>query len=228
MKLILFDIDGTLLLSKGAGMRAMERAGKSVFGDHFTFEGITPAGGLDPMLVAQAAANHGIDDAHDHQDRFLGHYREALEDELRINAHRLQVMPGIMPLLEELRSRQDLILGLLTGNFAVTAKVKLNAAQIPWDWFRLGAFGDDGPYREDLPPVAIQRCADTTGHQINPEHVIIIGDTPRDIDCARANGCISLAVATGPYDTDQLASHGPDILVADLADPSPLMDVINA
>ena len=227
MKLLLFDIDGTLMLSKGAGMRAMERAGKIVYGPTFTFEGITPAGGLDPMLVAMAAANQGISDVERHRDRFREQYRDELENELRVNARHLQVMPGIMTLLEDLRQRNDAILALLTGNFMITSRVKLDAASIPWDWFRFGAFGDDGETREDLPPVAMQRCAATTGHHVSPSDIIIIGDTPRDIECAQANGCLSVAVATGPYTLDELAAHDPDVLAADLSDPTPLMALVN-
>ena len=127
-------------------------------------------------------------------------------------------MPGVFALVKDLQEREALTLGLLTGNFPETGGMKLRAGGLDPAWFPVAAWGSDGSSRRDLPAVAMSRYAEHAGNAIQPEDVTIIGDTPHDIDCARAGGCRSLGVATGHSSVNDLAAAGADWAVADLTD----------
>jgi phosphoglycolate phosphatase len=225
-KLLLFDIDGTLLSTQGAGMRAMRRAGIMVFGESFTFEGIEPAGGLDPMLVVAAAERCGIELADHHHSAFRETYCRILPEELAASGPRIRVMPGVIPLLEQLRNDPRVTLGVLTGNYGATAELKLRAGGIDPEAFVVRAFGDDGRDRPALVSVAMHRYEQLRGHRVPHRNIIVIGDTPRDVHAAAANGCPCLAVATGPYTVEQLTQAGADAVAQDLADPRILFQMI--
>jgi phosphoglycolate phosphatase-like HAD superfamily hydrolase len=214
--LLLFDLDGTLLLTHGAGVRCMERAGQQIWGPSFSLEGISFGGGLDPLILAEALQKLGqeLDDAL--HERFQRAYEAELRGELSANPT-VQVLPGIAPLLERVRRHERSILGLLTGNYAPTGIAKLEAAQIQPDWFSVKIWGDDGPTRPDLVRVAMTRSGN-----IPPSQVVVIGDTPRDVDCAAQNGCRSIAVATGGYSREELQAAGADIVFDDLSDSAAL------
>jgi len=226
VKLLLFDLDGTLLLTDGAGVRAMERAGRLVLGERFTLEGLTTAGGMDPLIYAEAAARAGVQDAHLHHETFRRTYLEELRTELAANGHRARVMPGIAELLDRLAGDPRVIVGMLTGNYAEAVPLKLAAVGLELERFAVVAFGDDAPTREALVSVALARAAGRTACSLTAADVIVIGDTPADIRCARANGCGLLAVATGRYSVDQLRQAGAEAVVQDLSDPSPLLRMI--
>jgi phosphoglycolate phosphatase-like HAD superfamily hydrolase len=132
-------------------------------------------------------------------------------------------MPGVADTLAILRSRPDLTLGLLTGNYTRAIPIKLGAIGVNPAWFEITAFGDEGESRAALVAVAIGKYAARSGAPVDPRRVIVIGDTPRDVDCARANGCISFAVATGKFDVEALRAAGADVVVPDLSDPEPLL-----
>lgn len=228
--LLLFDIDGTLLLTGGAGGRAMRAAADKLFGQTFTFEGIIFSGNLDPVIFAEAATNSSLEDHHEHHDLFRDTYLAELETALRREAATVESMPGIHDLLQQLHTRattqQDIVLGLLTGNYRQAAPIKLAAVHIDPTWFTLTAFGDEGSTRPDLVALAMQKYHRKFGEAIAPQRVIVIGDTPRDIHCAKAHQCIAFAVATGKYTVEQLAEAGADIVVPNLADPAPLLDLL--
>ncbi len=226
MKLLLFDLDGTLLLTDGAGVRAMERAGRRVLGERFTLEGLTIAGGMDPLIYAAAAARAGVPDAHVHHEVFRRSYLEELRAELAANGHRARVMPGIVDLLNLLADDPRVIVGMLTGNYAEAVPLKLAAVGLEQERFAVAVFGDDAATREALVGVALERAAGRTSGSLTPADVIVIGDTPADIRCAQANGCGLLAVATGRYSVDQLRQAGAEAVVEDLSDPSPLLRMI--
>jgi phosphoglycolate phosphatase-like HAD superfamily hydrolase len=227
--LVLFDIDGTLLMTGGAGVRAMKAVGVRLFGETFTFEGVTFGGGLDPVLFAEAAAQSQLTDHHLHHDRFRAHYIEELRDVLG-QAGVVTVMPGIPQVLTTLYERAtssgDVALGLLTGNYSEAVPLKLEAAGIDRRWFSITAFGDEAASRPDLAGLALQRYAANHGRRIEPWRVVVVGDTPRDVQCAKAHGCMALAVATGPYTVAQLQQTDADAVVADLSDPQPLYDLL--
>ena len=224
--LLLFDIDATLLLTGGAGMRAMARAARELFGERLTWDGIDPSGGLDPLLFSEAVARSRLELAEDAHSRFHEKYVEILEVELRQSRAGIRVLPGVRELLETLRSRPDVCLGVLTGNYSRGAALKLEAAGIDPRWFSIGVFGDEGATRAALVSVALERFEAAHGGSIARERVIIIGDTPRDVEAALAHGCRVLAVATGKHGIETLLAAGATAAVADLSDPAPLLGLL--
>ncbi|MEY5060779.1 MAG: Phosphoglycolate phosphatase [Planctomycetota bacterium] len=219
--LVLFDIDGTLLRSERVGVLSMLRAFARIHGDRgFSFDGIEIAGALDGLLFQRVMAHHGLptdDAAHAHFQRV---YRDELQSSL--TPDRVRQMPGAAELARRL-SADGVATGLLTGNYRETALIKVSVAGYDLDHFPFGAFGADGPSRRHLTPVAITRAVAYHGRPFAPEHVTIIGDTPLDVDCAKAHGCRAIAVATGPYPVDTLQSAGADLAVADLSDTDGLL-----
>ncbi len=218
VKLVLFDIDGTILLTDGAGRRAVHRALLEVFGttgpDDHRFDGKT-----DPQIVRELMrmAGHADDHIDARMARLLERYVECLREELVIGASATTVMPGIPPLLDALHAHPDVVLGLLTGNVAAGARAKLQAAAVDPDRFRIGAYGSDSETRGDLPRVAQQRARDELGVVVEGHDVVVIGDTPADIQCGRSIGARSIAVATSHYSVDDLLAHDPSAVFEDFS-----------
>jgi phosphoglycolate phosphatase len=226
MKLLLFDVDGTILLTGGAGVRGMERAGVLCFGDQFSLKQVSVAGGLDPLIYVEATALAGVDNAHLHHDRFRDTYLEELRVNLAANGDKTRLLPGIGELIRDLRGRPGVTLGLVTGNYTAAIPIKLGAVGLDPAWFVVTAFGDEAPNRPALVALARDRYRHMTGRDISGHDTIVIGDTPHDVTCAHANGCKCLAVATGLFNVDDLRKAGADVVVPDLADPKPLYDMI--
>lgn len=225
--LVLFDIDGTLLWSDGAGRRAIHSALIEVFGaigprDHW-FDGKT-----DPQIVRELMRHVGHGDEHiDAQmSRVFDLYAQRLVHELRDPEHVPRPMPGVMPLLETLESRDDIVLGLLTGNIPEGAAAKLRAVGIAPTRFQVGAYGSDHEQRPELPAIAQRRARDVTGYDIPGERVVVIGDTPADVTCGRALGARAIGVATGRYSTAELASFGAYAVFEDLTDTEAVLGAI--
>lgn len=219
-KLLLFDIDGTLLLTGRAGEHALRAAFRERFGVDDDLSSISFAGSTDGAIARQMFAPHGIpptpENLADLFDGYLHHL--ALELPRREGS----VLPGIVALLEALHRRDDCVLGLLTGNIAKGAELKLSHYGV-WDFFEFGAFADDHVDRNKLGPVARVRAAEKHGVLFEAEDIFVLGDTPRDIDCARAAGFVAVAIATGSCDLDELAAHGPDFLFTDLSDTAAVL-----
>ena len=224
--LVLFDVDGTLLLTRGAGMRAMKTVAAELFGAGFRWDGIVVSGHLDPLIFAEAAALNGLDGAPAHHESFRRRYLEVLVLELARNSERVQIMPGIRESLSQLRDGGAATLGLLTGNYAEAIPLKLSAIGLDPAWFEITAFGEEAATRRDLAALALAKYAQRLSAPVDPRRVVIVGDTPRDVDCAHAHGCFAFAVATGGYDARALADAGADLVVSDLGDPTPLLDVV--
>lgn len=220
-RLVLFDIDGTLLRTQRAGIRAMLEAGRALFGARFHLDGIEFAGRIDPAIWAEAAAANGLDPGPANHARFRAAYGERLAVKLAAerSAH---LMPGVAALVPRLAARTDLALGLLTGNYPETGRLKIRHAGLDPNLFAVCAWGSDGAARRDLPPVAMARHRERYRRPLAPAEVVIIGDTPHDVDCARHHGCRALAVATGNFPLEALAACGPDLALADLADGAAL------
>lgn len=225
-KLLLFDLDGTLLTTRGAGIRAMQRAGRKLFGDHFSLDGIVFAGSLDTHIYYEGAQQSGVADARLHLDVFRDTYHAELERELTDRVADVRVLPGVHELLAALRVHPRVAMGLVTGNYALTAPVKLRAANIDPQWFAFNGFGDEADHRPKLVPLAMGRYARHTGRSIDPGDVIVIGDTPRDVEAGKANGCVAFAVATGAYGVAELLDAGADVAVESFDDPCPLLDLL--
>jgi phosphoglycolate phosphatase len=223
MYLVLFDIDGTLLRSQGLGSNAMERAGRRILGPSFSLEGIDFGGALDPWIYGQAASRMGRADAQELHSAF----HDAYLVELALSLERRERLPTIIPGVEQallgLVGKTQLTLGLLTGNYTRAAPLKLRAAGLDPERFVVGAFGDDGPTRPDLVRVAMEQWR-ARGFEPDGRRVVVIGDTPRDVDCAQKNGCRSIAVATGWHTFEQLESTGADQVVRDLSDLAALLE----
>ena len=216
--LILWDIDATLLSTSGVGQRAMEEAGQALHGPGFSARGIDFAGRLDPLLMTELLiANHVSPDA-----ASIGAFRACYAGILarRLTPGMAIALPGVAGLLAALAHDRRITQGLLTGNFEETGLMKLQGAGLDPELFRVRVWGDhsphDPPAREHLPGVAIERVSALWGRPARGEEVLVIGDTPHDIACARAHGCRALGVATGKYARGQLA-HA-DLAVDNLGD----------
>jgi phosphoglycolate phosphatase-like HAD superfamily hydrolase len=218
VKLVLFDIDGTILLTDGAGKRAIHRALIDVFGstgpaDH-RFDGKT-----DPQIVRELMRIDG------HADERIDagmaglfeRYVDYLQDELRAGAEDVRVMPGVVDLLDALDARHDATLGLLTGNLAAGARAKLAAAGIDPNRFSVGAYGSDHETRSQLPAVAQRRAREELGLVVDGQDVVVIGDTPADLSCGRSIGARAIGVATGHYSVDDLSAYEPAAVFSDLS-----------
>lgn len=216
--LILFDIDGTLLLSGRAGMRAMTRAFSQTFGIGDVFAGESFGGRTDSYLVSKALTRAGLPDTAENHHRFRDAYLPLLAEEIRHpgTGHK-GLMPGARELLEALHDYDHLHLALLTGNYREAAEIKLQHFEL-WDFFEWGAFSDDHADRNQLVPIAKSR-AETYDIPVEAiERVIVIGDTPHDVECARVAGATCIAVATGGYTVEQLREAGADQVLQDLSD----------
>ena len=226
-KLILFDIDGTLVLTGGAGIRAMNRAGEEVLGTSNLLDGIPVAGRTDWIILHDALKNAG----HDLDQDLFGRMRDAhiryLREEIVAPGEGIKdVMPGIRELLERLQTRDDAFLGLLTGNFEEAARIKLGHFDL-WDYFRCGAFGDDAADRNALVPFAVDRARQCGFGTFDYADVVVIGDTPHDVACADAVGALPVAVATGNYSVDALRATGAPIVLQDLSDTDGFIRLID-
>jgi phosphoglycolate phosphatase-like HAD superfamily hydrolase len=213
--LVLFDIDGTLLRSQGAGIASMQRAFEAMLpGEEVSVAGVPVAGRLDTLIVRDVLAKLGRSINDFDLERFRGLYRAELDRALTpANVRR---MPGVAELVARLERDAAIVVGLLTGNWRETARIKIERAGLAPDAFRLGAFAGDGPDRRSLPPVAIERCRTTLGRTVRAERTFIVGDTPLDVDCAVHNGCKVIAVATGDFGVDELAATDADLVVPTL------------
>lgn len=214
--LILFDIDGTMLQTERAGVASMLEAGKELFGDHFSFDGVPVAGRLDVLIWRDLARMNRIDENPGNHDRFRARYGRALAERL-VRDPTARALPGVVELIDALGRRNDLALGLLTGNYPETGRLKISAAGIDPDRFLVAAWGIDGESRRELPPVAMRRHHETLGRPIAADRVLIIGDTPHDVDCAKHHGCRVIAVATGSFSVDELTAAGADLTVPNLS-----------
>ena len=216
--LILFDIDGTLLLSGRAGMRAMTRAFSQTFGIGDVFAGESFGGRTDSYLVSKALTRAGLPDTAENHHRFRDAYLPLLAEEiLHPGTGHKGLMPGARELLEALHGYDHLHLALLTGNYREAAEIKLQHFEL-WDFFEWGAFSDDHADRNQLVPIAKSR-AETYDIPVEAiERVIVIGDTPHDVECARVAGATCIAVATGGYTVEQLREAGADQVLPDLSD----------
>ena len=219
-RLLLFDIDGTLLTTGGAGERGFAEAFHEAFGIRDDLSTVDFAGATDTRITRMLFDRHGLPDTPANHARFKAAYLPRLA----ANLPRLpgRVLPGVVELLPALAEwPAEFALGLLTGNFAAAADLKLVHYGLT-GFFAFGAFADDSPDRDRLGPVALGRARERFGAAAFPDparDVLVLGDTPRDVACARACGAKVLAVATGRHGRETLAAHGPDFLFDTLSDP---------
>ncbi|MEA2560212.1 MAG: phosphoglycolate phosphatase [Acidobacteriota bacterium] len=217
MRLILFDIDGTLLECGLQGREALNATLDEVFGmtgsiDRFDFAGRTDPGiVLDVLREAGLAERDIVARIPEVREKYAARLEESLD------SRRMRLLPGVAGHLEALARRKDVVLGLVTGNWEPGARTKLSRFDLN-RYFDFGAFGCDGVERSDLPPVALERAERITGRRFLPEEALIVGDTIHDVTCAKAHGIPVLAVATGRTTAETLREGGADRVVADLTE----------
>ena len=229
MKVVLFDIDGTILRTDGAGRRSMEHALFTVFGAHgdpaYRYDGKT-----DRQITREQMRSAGVSDEviDARMDDVFALYAERLALELASGAEQAVLLAGIPPLLDALGAREEVTMGLLTGNIEAGARQKIRAVNLAWEQFLVNAFGSDHEHRPMLPAVAQRRAEALLGREIPGERMVIIGDTPADIHCGRSLNVRAIGVATGRYSVDELAEHDPAAVFASLADTDAVVEAILA
>ena len=223
--LLLFDIDGTLLLSGGAGLRALNATFLEQFRVADAFAGVPVAGRTDPLLLRDALARAGREADATQRRRFHDRYCQLLRLEIVNPGPRKGLMPGVRELLARLHERCDVSVSLLTGNFARAAQIKLEHFSL-WQFFVAGAFGDDADERDELVPVAVERARAAGVEVAAPSSVVVVGDTPLDVRCASAGGATSIAVATGSFDEAALADSGASAVLPDLTDEGMFLEAV--
>jgi phosphoglycolate phosphatase-like HAD superfamily hydrolase len=218
MLVCLFDIDGTLLASGGAGKAALESAFTGEFQIKLCHQ-VPFSGRTDRAIMRDLFRLHGVDDTADHLQTLLQGYLQRLP--ACLNSHRGRILPGIQQLLNYLCARAACTVGLLTGNVRAGAKAKLGHYGL-YDHFSCGGFGDHHFDRDDVAREALAAVRSEVGANVRPEQIWVIGDTPLDVRCARAIGARVAAVATGVHPLEELTAAKPDVALTDLSDPAPL------
>jgi len=218
MRLYLFDVDGTLIHAHGAGRVALGTALTEVYGTAGSVDRYDTRGKTDPLIVVEVMRGAGIPEEviQARLPRFFTTYARHL-DAVIDDGHPVRVLPGVADLVRALSERADALVGLLTGNTESGARAKLRPTGL-LPYFRVGAYGSDDPVRRRLPAVARDRAQALTGRQFPFADTWVIGDTPLDIDCARACGAVAVAVASGQHPVEELAAHVPDLLFRDFSD----------
>ncbi|MDA8431417.1 MAG: HAD family hydrolase [Nitrospiraceae bacterium] len=215
MRLVLFDIDGTLIDSGGAGSKALGLAFEKMFSVKNAFRGVSMAGKTDLQILKEGLALHGIGRENGVIPEFFRAYIGYLKETVLLGKG--HVKPGIFTALDTLAARSGSILGLLTGNISEGARIKLDAYGLS-SYFRVGAYGDDSEDRNRLLPVAVRKVYEADSVRVGFEDCVVIGDTPRDVDCAKPYGAKAVGVATGPYSSGALRAAGADAVFEDLSD----------
>jgi phosphoglycolate phosphatase len=222
-RLLLFDIDGTLIHSGGAGVHALKSAFKERFSITDDLHGIEIAGMTDSGIVVSILNKHKIPATNENVSAFLDSYVHFLS--LELPRRKGKLLPGVLELLRRLKSRPHLVLALLTGNVSRGAQLKLEHYGV-WHFFEFGAFADDHRDRNRLGPFARARASEKHGREFSASEIDVIGDTPRDIACGKALGARTVAVATGTWNRDQLAEYHPDFLIDNLSDAEKVIDTL--
>jgi phosphoglycolate phosphatase len=224
-KLVLFDIDGTLMDTDGAGNASFVHALSTVFDRPFSAEGYSASGKTDTQIAMELATQFGVPEAEfqPHLEAVRTLYLEGLKSE--IEKIEPTVFTGVRELVASVSENPTCVTGLLTGNFEPAGWMKVGRIDLS-DPFEMGAFGDDAPARHYLPDKAVVNALELTGQTFSEKEIVIIGDTPNDVACGRHLNVTSIAVATGHYSEGDLAKAEPDFLFGDFSRTSPVMDAI--
>lgn len=221
--LLLWDIDGTLILSGGAGGRALQAALRDTFGVNGSLDDIDFGGRTDPWIVRQVFRKFDLPATPENFSRYLEAYLRALPQHLGNPLAR--VLPGVREILAAVEAHGGIAQGLLTGNLRRGAQLKLEHHQL-WRHFAFGAFADDSEHRNELGPHAVRRALERHGVDFAADDVWVIGDTPHDIECGKAIGARTLAVATGGRSLAQLRAHQPTAALEDLRDTAAVLELL--
>lgn len=222
MPIILFDIDGTLIRSGGAGKDAMEGALRAAFNLTEIKDEVPYSGRTDIAIARDLLRVHGLEATPANQRALQEAYLAQLP--LSLKSRGGKVLPGVNMLLETLKGRTDTVLGLLTGNIRVGARTKLGHFGL-WDYFTCGGYGDEHFDRDDVARMALRDVRAHVGREVDPTDIWVIGDTPFDVKCARAIGAKVIAVATGWHPVAELTACNPDHVFADLSQHEQVLEV---
>lgn len=226
-RVVLFDIDGTLIHSARAGLRGMNAAFQSLYGVWGALDRVSLAGRTDRAIVGDVLGGLGLEPTDEAVFALREMYVAHLAAEMSRPVPGAVMLPGVIAALEALDKRNDVAVGLLTGNFERGAAIKLGYFQL-WSRFAFGAFGDLHVNRRDLVPVARAHVNRLHGAALPASSVVVIGDTPLDIDCAHAHGARSIAVATGPFSGKDLRAAGAGLVLETLEDVDALLEFLDA
>jgi len=207
--LVLFDIDGTMLSSEGVGVRSIEETCAEMFDQSCSLDGIPVGGRLDPLIWYDVCAKYGIENSQLLHNEFRKKYADVLAK--NISGVEVRVLPGVQELLIALRTMDTVSLGLVTGNYEETGRMKVEHAGFDASIFTANAWGTDGKVRKELPPVAIAKHGKGCP-------VVLLGDTVHDVTSGKSAGCKVIAVCTGSHDRATLVASEPDLLLEDLSD----------
>lgn len=229
-KLVLFDIDGTLLWTDGAGRRAIRQALMDEMGTAGPIDGYRFGGKTDPQIIEElmTAAGHPHARSTAHHERVCRRYVTLLAGELESGRERTRVLEGVEKFLDLLEQRGDVLIGLLTGNLAEGAALKLQAAGLDPSRFRVGAYGSDAAERSRLPALAARRATPILGREVAGNDLVIIGDTPADVTCGQSLAARAIGVATGFYSRTDLLAAGAFAAFDSFAAPEPVLAAIYA
>ncbi len=226
-KLLLFDVDLTLIQTGGCGRRAMSLAFEEILGNgHTAMKNVSFAGNTDGGIFREALSQVEGEWNQQKQDEFKNSYLKHLVKEIIKPDKSQEIKPGILKLLPKLQERDDITLALLTGNWEQGARTKLQHFDL-WHFFEFGAYADDAWVRNELPPIAAKRFSQIKGKPIQPKNVYVIGDTPKDVECTRPYGAKSVAVATGYFSVDQLKKTEPDYMFENFAEPEMFIEILD-
>jgi phosphoglycolate phosphatase len=224
MRFILFDIDGTLIDSGGAGSKALDLAFEEMFSVKEAFREVSMAGKTDAQILKEGLRLHRIVSENGLIPEFFRLYIGYLRENVR--SRKGHVKPGIFAALDTLAARSGNILGLLTGNISEGARIKLEAYDL-FSYFRAGAFGDDSEDRNKLLPIAVGKLYEAESLKLEFRDCVVVGDTPRDVDCAKPYGAKTVGVATGPYSSEELRGAQADLVFEDLSDTESFIAAIS-
>ncbi len=222
MKIVLFDIDGTLISTGGAGTKSLNIAFEEVLGIRETFKNFEMAGKTDVQIIKEGLLIHGINPTFTLIQELIKHYLKNLEKQMNNNAKHLK--PGVLSFLNIIQMLKYPT-GLLTGNLENGARIKLEPFGLN-SYFPFGAFGSDHEDRRYLLPVALTRFSRISKYRVPFQQCIVVGDTPRDIACAKPYGAKVIAVATGPYSFEELSKTGADLVVQDLSETDKILNFL--
>jgi phosphoglycolate phosphatase len=228
VRIVLFDVDGTLLWTDGAGRRAIHRSLLEVLGIEHPAAGFRFDGRTDPEIVRLLAEAAGKSQDSAGVAAVLRRYVGFLDDELGRPGHMTKVYPGVTELLGALERRDDCLVGLLTGNVVEGARLKLRSAGLEMARFRVGAFGSDDADRTALPAFALRRATELLGVAMTGRDLVIVGDTPADVACGRGVGAKAIAVATGSFSVAELVAAGADAAFPDFSDTAAVVAALVA
>ncbi len=226
-RILLCDIDGTLMDSSGEGTISMSRALQDVYGLTGPIEDYDMAGKTDWQIITELMQQAGLDDETIEASRPAAFAAYARHVEIAAPSFNMRLLPGVTSLLAQLTADSAFILGLVTGNTREAVPYKLQSVGIDPGLFKFGAFGSEHIDRNTLPSLALYRLSQMMGSPVQPESAMVIGDTPRDVDCARHAGLKVLSVATGQFDREALALHNPDYLLDDLSNTAEIMEILS-